>query len=51
MTPKTFYNKTFQNKVSKLFPLNYGSKASSQDIKMKKGFLTYNISSNGIQKN
>ena len=50
MVPSILYNKSFQNKVFKLFPLNYGSKALLQDIEMKKRFLVYNVYSKGIQR-
>ena len=47
MVPNIFYNKTFQDKISKLFPLDYDSKALSQDIEMNKGSLVYVVCSNG----
>ena len=47
MVSNIFYNKTFQDKISKLFPLDYGSKALSQYIEMNKWSLVYVVCSNG----
>ena len=51
MVLNDLYIENSQNKVSRLFPLDHGSKAPSQDIKMKKKFLIYNIYLSGIQRN
>ena len=50
-TNKTSNPSNFQDKASKLFPWDYNSKASSQDIEMNKKFIVYNIYSNRIQRN
>ena len=45
-----FITRLFLDKVSKLFLLDYGFKVPSQDIKMKKGFIVYNIFSSNTNK-
>ena len=43
MVQSTLHEKTFQDKISKLLNLDYGSKTPSQNIEMKKRFLVYKI--------